>query len=78
MQAGKSKTYHIPYTGYPEPKITWKYQSNPDLPNTVGFSADDKEITLILKNVVRADTGVYELTVSLRVSVLFWDILPIQ
>ena len=64
LQAGKSKTYKIPFIGYPEPKIVWKYDSATDLPTTVKFSADDKEITLALKNVVRSDTGVYELTVS--------------
>ena len=63
LQAGKSKVYKIPYIGYPEPKILWKYESATDLPSTVKFSADDKDITLTLKNVVRSDSGIYELHV---------------
>lgn len=66
MPAGNSKTYKIPYIGHPEPKISWKYDSNTDLPATVTFSADDKEITIRLKNVIRSDTGVYELEVLVK------------
>lgn len=67
LQAGKSKTYKLPYIGYPEPKITWTYNSTANLPETVITSADDKEITIMLKDVVRADTGIYELNVSYNI-----------
>lgn len=64
LPAGKSKTYTIPYSGHPEPKITWKYNDAPELPTNATTKADSSEIVLTLKNVVRSDTGLYEIAVS--------------
>lgn len=64
LQAGKSQKYKIPYSGYPEPKITWAFSGDTHLPSTVTPTADTAEIVLSLKNVARGDSGIYEVTVS--------------
>lgn len=63
LRAGSTRTYKLPYIGYPEPKITWTYNDVPHLPEAITTSADDKEIVIALKNVARTDGGVYELKV---------------
>lgn len=64
MQAGKSKTYTMPFVGHPEPTIQWSYNGSPELPESVTTSADTVEIKMALKNVKRTDRGVYKVTVS--------------
>lgn len=66
LRAGKSRTYKIPYTGHPEPKIEWTFNGSSQLPATVTTAADNRDITMTLKNIVRKDTGVYALHVSIR------------
>jgi len=64
LQAGKSKIYAVPFVGFPEPKIAWTYNGTPDLPKTVTTKADSKTITVSMKSIVRADRGVYTVSVS--------------
>ncbi|GFO38541.1 titin, partial [Plakobranchus ocellatus] len=60
LNAGQSTAFEIPFTGNPQPKVTWTFKSGP-LPDAKRMEAETiyNMTTVRLGHVIRADSGDY-------------------
>lgn len=65
LRKGKTYTIKATISGYPEPEITW-YKETTSITNEsrVKITREDTEVTLVLNDIEREDSGKYTITVK--------------
>ena len=65
LKAGSSAAIEVPFTGSPQPEVTWKYKGG-KLPDARRFKVDTiiGMTSMTLAKVVRSDSGKYSLTLE--------------
>ena len=66
LHVGKSTMIEVPFTGAPQPKVTWQFSGQPQLPDPSRTKANTihNMTTLNLNRVKRSDAGTYSLSLE--------------
>lgn len=66
LHAGKSTIIEVPFTGAPQPKVTWQFNGQSQLPDRGRMKVETMHNTtaLSLNRVLRSDAGTYSLVLE--------------
>ena len=64
LKAGASSAIEIPFSGNPQPKVTWTYNDGPMPNKRIKTETIVNMTSMTLAKVVRSDTGPYKVTLE--------------